>query len=147
MGGPEANHGRAARQDAAPPEGRPRPWALPAPFGRCDFQSGHAFLGWFDAKDGGYPIPSDSRVTTDTDRTFYAHWSDEVGISAVWNDGHVEIHVANAPEGASVEVWYTENLMGSVWSKLEASAPGVFTDDGSEGAIRVYRAKVGVTLQ
>ena len=38
---------------------------------------GHAFLGWFDAADGGYPIPDGSRVTTDAARTFYAHWTDQ----------------------------------------------------------------------
>lgn len=37
---------------------------------------GHAFLGWFDAADGGYPIREGSRVTTEPVRTLYAHWID-----------------------------------------------------------------------
>ena len=40
-------------------------------------KSGHGFLGWFTAAEGGKQVTTNHNVTAATERTLYAHWTDK----------------------------------------------------------------------
>lgn len=49
-------------------------------------RSGHAFVGWYTAAEGGTRVRSDYQVTSDMD--VYAHWSEDTNICEVIVDGN-----------------------------------------------------------
>ena len=49
--------------------------------------AGHAFLGWFDARDGGTEVTAESRVTPRPARMLYARWTDRQTVTFDANGG------------------------------------------------------------
>ena len=50
-------------------------------------QSGHVFLGWFNAAVGGKQVYTNSTVTLAAARTLYAHWTDQQVVTFRGNGG------------------------------------------------------------
>ncbi len=51
-------------------------------------RSGHAFVGWFNAPEGGKRVYTNSTVTLAATRTLYAHWTDQQVTSFKANGGY-----------------------------------------------------------
>ena len=49
--------------------------------------AGHAFLGWFDASEGGTQVTAESRVTSRPARMLYARWTDRQTVTFDPNGG------------------------------------------------------------
>ena len=77
----DANGGTCATASLECGMGGPYP-ELPLPV-----RDGHAFLGWFTAKDGGSPVAGGDPVTSADARTLYAHW-EELTEQVVWFDAN-----------------------------------------------------------
>lgn len=113
--------------------------------------SGHAFLGWFDAADGGYPIPEDSRVTTDATRIFYAHWIDtrayglpiralDIGSRTLRYDMDSQANMDAMFPGAGAvfcTVVTSTNLADKAWLAIGGSANWSANTAGEAGWIQV----------
>ncbi len=50
-------------------------------------RSGHAFLGWFTAADGGTEVTAEDLVVPEPARTLYAHWTDRQVTTFMGNGG------------------------------------------------------------
>ncbi len=50
-------------------------------------RSGHAFLGWFTAADGGTEVTAEDLVAPEPARTLYAHWTDRQVTTFMGNGG------------------------------------------------------------
>ena len=77
----DANGGTCATASLECGMGGPYP-ELPLPV-----RDGHAFLGWFTAKDGGSPVAGGDPATSADARTLYAHW-EELTEQVVWFDAN-----------------------------------------------------------
>ncbi|MDD6035060.1 MAG: InlB B-repeat-containing protein [Lachnospiraceae bacterium] len=54
--------------------------------------SGHGFVGWFIAADGGTQVTADTKVEITENQTLYAHWTELKEISPeVFNFGDIEV--------------------------------------------------------
>lgn len=54
-------------------------------------RTGYGFVGWFTEKDGGIQVSTDTKVTTASNQTLYAHWKELVEIpAAVFDFGEAE---------------------------------------------------------
>ena len=83
--------------------------------------AGHAFLGWFDAAQGGTQVTAESRVTSRPARMLYARWTDRQTVTFDPNGGTCDTNTATyaigqpygdlpAAENGDLALggWYTE---------------------------------------
>ena len=88
-------------------------------------RSGYTFVGWFTAKSGGVEILADTKNTTASNQTLYAHWS-ENGYTVTFdaNGGNVSTVNKGVVYGSTYGTLPTPTKNGYVFTGWYTSASG-----------------------
>ena len=94
-------------------------------------RSGHAFVGWFNAPEGGKRVYTNSTVTLAATRTLYAHWTDQQVTTFKGNGGkpatQATTNTIYADYGAFPEAkWSGHALVG--WFNAPEGGKRVYTN-------------------
>jgi uncharacterized repeat protein (TIGR02543 family) len=95
--------------------------------------SGHVFLGWFNAAEGGKQVYTDSTVTLAAERTLYAHWTDRQVVTFKGNGGtpsaQKTTNTIYAKYGAFPSVsWANHVFLGWYTAAAEGDGKRVYTN-------------------